>query len=124
MGGGGHRHHVSLSHVGGPGLSSVPSPHQELQSEGGDEKTKKGSEDDILRVVFVVRDSGERGVHSEQSAAHLYQRPDQAEVPCVHFLLDVDHTKPHAVGGQTRVAGDEAESHVVHSMFHFSTGDV
>ena len=50
-------------------------------SERGDGEAEHGAADDVPRVVFVVRDSGERREHREQRAASLHQGPHQPEVP-------------------------------------------
>ena len=106
----GHLQQVSLGHGGGPGLPPLPPPDQELESEGGDDEAQQSSAHHVLRVVLVVRDSGQGGVHREQSAADLDEGLDETEVSGVHPLLDVDHTEPHGVGRQTGVARGEATS--------------
>ena len=111
-----HLQQVCLGHGGGPGLPPLPPPGQELESEGGDDEAQQSSAHHVLRVVLVVRDSGQGGVHREQSAADLNEGLDETEVPGVHPLLDVDHAEPHGVGRQTGVARGEAEPHLVQSV--------
>ena len=65
--------------------------------------------------MFVVTDPGEGGEHCEQVAADLDQRLDQPEVACQHPPVEVDDGEPHGVRGETRVAGDETQPHVVKS---------
>ena len=101
--GGGRRHLQQAGHAGGLGRPLLPAD-EELEGEGGDDDPQDGSEHDVLRVVFVVRHSGEAGEHSEESAAHLDERLHQTEVPGVHLLLEEDHAEPHAVGRETGVA--------------------
>ena len=115
-GGGRHLQQVGLRHGGGPGLPLVLPPHEKLESEGGDDEAQQSSAHHVLRVVLVVRDSGQGGVHRQQSAAHLNEGLDETEVAGVHPLLDVDHTEPHGVGRQTGVARGEAEPHLVKSV--------
>ena len=98
------------------GLPPLPLPHEELESKGGDDEAQQSSAHHVLRVVLVVRDSGQGGVHREQSAADLNEGLEETEVPGVHPLLDVDHAEPHGVGRQTGVARGEAEPHLVQSV--------
>ena len=95
--GGGRGDLQQAGHAGGLARPLLPAD-QELEGEGGDDDSQDGSEDDVLRVVFVVGHSSEGGEDCEQSAADLDERLHQTEVPGVHPLLEEDHTEPHAVG--------------------------
>ena len=64
-------------------------------------------------MMFVVRDSRERGEHCKQSTSNLNERLDKSEVPGDHPLVEVEDAEPHAVAGETGVTRDEAEPHVV-----------
>ena len=121
--GGGRGDLQQAGHAGGLARPLLPAD-QELEGEGGDDDPQDGSEDDVLRVVFVVGHSGEGGEDCEQSAAHLDERLHQTEVPGVHPLLEEDHAEPHAVGGEAGVARHEAEPHVWKYVGQFRSDEI